>query len=244
MTRTLFGLILLANLGFFAFIKWGYLLTQPEADSQQLEKPLNADKIDLLGFSSSKPPAAVSAPPSTSHPAPPVPQASSPHPGNDLRAVTTAPDACFEWGEFSGTDLANATADLAGLNLGNRLTQREVEHSIGYWVYIPPLKSHSDVSKKLSQLKKLGIKEYFIVQEKGKWQNTISLGVFKTKDTAHKFLLHLRSRGVKSAVMGERQTRLKFTVFVLKNPSAATLAKLAEWQKNFTDIDMKASPCK
>ena len=64
MTRTLFGLILLANLGFFAFIKWGYLLTQPEADSQQLEKPLNADKIDLLGFSSSKPPAAVSAPPS------------------------------------------------------------------------------------------------------------------------------------------------------------------------------------
>jgi hypothetical protein len=244
MTRTLFGLILLANLGFFAFIKWGNLLTQPEADFQQLEKPLNVDKIKLLGFSAAKPPAAVSAPPSASHPVPSAPQTSSRHPGNDSPAVATAPDACLEWGEFSGTDLANATADLAGLKLGNKLTQREVEHSIGYWVYIPPLKTHSDVNNKLSQLKKLGIKEYFIVQEKGKWQNTISLGVFKTKDTAHKFLIHLRSKGVRSAVMGERQTRLKFTVFVLKNPSAATLAKLAEWQKNFTDIEMKASSCK
>ncbi len=242
--RTLFGLILLANLGFFAFIKWGDLLTQSAADSQQLEKPLNADKIKLLGFSASKPPAAVSSPPPTSRPALLAPKASSNHPGNDSPAIATTSEACLEWGEFSGADLANATADLAGLKLGNKLTQREVEHSIGYWVYIPPLKSHSDVNKKLSQLKKLGIQEYFIVQEKGKWQNTISLGVFKTKDTAHKFLMHLRSKGVRSAVMGERQTRLKFTVFVLKNPNSTTLAKLAEWQKNFTDIEMKATPCK
>lgn len=242
MTRTLFGLILLANLGFFAFIRWGNLLTQPNTESQQLQMPLNANKIKLLGFSAANP-SAASAP--ATHQEQKPPQKPTSHSGNDLAAVSKATsDACLEWGEFSGADLVSATADLAGLKLGSKLTLREVEHSIGYWVYIPPLKTRSAVSSKLSQLKKLGIKDFFVVQEKGKWQNTISLGVFKTKVTAHKFLVHLRSKGVRSAVLGERQTRLKFTVFVLKNPGAETISKLAEWQKDFTDIEMKSLPCK
>jgi hypothetical protein len=248
MTRTLFGLILLANLGLFTYIRWGDLLTHADSASLQSQQPFNAEKIKLLGFSAGEPPAAIvpsSTPSAKLHPELPAPQPSLHQPQGVISSAISPPasDACLEWGEFSGTDLTSATADLASLNLGANLTQREAEHAIGYWVYIPPLKTRAAVNTKLSQLKKLGIKEYFVVQEKGRWQNTISLGVFKTESGAHKFLGKLKSRGVRSAVMGERQTRLKFTVFILKNPDAGILAKLAEWQKDFTDIEMKSIAC-
>jgi hypothetical protein len=243
MIRIFFWLILLANLALFAFMRWGDAWLRNDA-GMQVQQPLNADKIKLLGFTAAKTGAASAAASST----PPAPQASAPpQPAPAAVPAPLAPPstqaACLEWGEFSGVDLTHASADLAGLKLGNRLTQREVEHAIGYWVYIPPLKTRAEVNDKIAQLKKLGVKEYFIVQEKGKWQNTISLGVFKAEGVAHRFLDSLKAKGLRSAVIGERQTRLKFTVFVLKNPVADTLSKLAEWQKDFTDIGMKAVPC-
>lgn len=236
MIRIFFWLVLLANLAIFAFLQWGGSLTQVPEDMQP---PLNPEQIKLLGFS----PVAQSTPVAPAS-APIIPLAASQPPQSPSSAPETPPPAaCLEWGEFSGMDLARANDDLAGLNLGSKITQREVEHSIGYWVYIPPLKSHAEVNRKIAQMKKLGIKEFFVVQEKGKWLNAVSLGVFKTEDVAKKFLDHLKTRGVKSAVMGERQTRLKFTVFVLKSPEASTLSKLADWQKDFTGIEMKSAAC-
>ena len=237
MIRVFFWLLLLLNLALFAYLNWGTSLTQ---ENGNLQPPLNPGQIRVLGFS----PASIASgilPPS----APPAQQvASAPLGATSASAAAAAqPSACIEWGEFSGADLARASDDLAGLKLGARLSQREVEHTIGYWVYIPPLKSHKDVNARIAQLKKRGITDFFVVQEKGKWRDAISLGIFKTRDIAGKFLDRLKSKGIKSAVMGERQTRLKFTVFVLNNPEADTLTRLTEWQKGFTGIEMKSVAC-
>lgn len=244
MIRTLFWILLLANISLFAWVRWAqpFLNQTPES---AIQPPLNADQIRLLGFSAAPASAniPVSAPVVVATPEIHEPPTSQSAPSSAPVVSQQVQSACLEWGEFSGTDLASATQDLASLSLGDNLAQREVEHAIGYWVYIPPLKSHADVKEKLAQLKKRGVTEHFVVQEKGKWQNTISLGVFKTQDTAARFLALLKSKGIKSAVMGERQTRLKFTVFVLRDPDQATLAKLAEWQNDFTDINMKTAPC-
>jgi len=237
MIRNFFWLVLLANVALFAFLQWGGSLTQ---DGGSLQPPLNPEQIKLLGFSAAAQSSSVipaSAPLAQQLTPPPIPGSVA------VSAPAASSAACLEWGEFSGTDLSRANADLAGLKLGARLTQREVEHSIGYWVYIPPLKTLAEENAKISQLKKLGINEFFVVQEKGKWQGAISLGVFKAEDAAKKFLDSLKAKDVKGAVMGERRTRLKFTVFVLNNPEAATLSKLAEWQKGFTGIEMKAVAC-
>lgn len=238
MIRIFFWLVLLANLALFAFLQWGGPLTQ---DGGNLQPPLHPEQIKLLGFSAAAQSSVVipaSAPPSQQLTPPSISASTA-----VSAPVTPSAAACLEWGEFSGIDLSRANADLAGLKLGAKLTQREVEHSIGYWVYIPPQKAPAEVNAKISQLKKLGINEFFVVQEKGKWQGAISLGVFKAEDAAKKFLDSLKAKDVKSAVMGERQTRLKFTVFVVENPEAATLSKLAEWQKDFTGIEMKSAAC-
>ncbi len=243
MTRTIFWLALLLNLVLFAYLLWGDRLMQ---DNGSLQPSLNPDQIKVLGFAPPAPPSAVlpvSAPtpvapplqPSTVLASAPAPPAAAP--------AAPPPAAGRAGGGVGGGDLSRANERLSGLKLGPKLTSREIEHPIGYWVYIPPQKKHAELDAKIAQLKKLGVKEFFVVQEKGKWHDAISLNIFKTEDTAKKFLDRLKSKGVKSAVMSERQTRLKFTVFSVNNPDAATLSKLAEWQKDFTGIEMRSLAC-
>lgn len=209
--KGLLGLLLVANLAFFAFMQWGSAW-MGEAKGLQAQPPLNAEKIKLMRVPAAPP-------------------------------VAAPPMACMEWGEFSGSDLARASTALAAMNLGDRLTQRQTEHAGGYWVYMPPQKTHAEVEKKVAELKALGVEEYFVVQDAGQWQNAISLGIFKTGEAARKFLGSLKAQGVKSAVAGERMSKIKFTVFVLKSPDAALTAKMAALQKDFADSELKAAAC-
>jgi hypothetical protein len=149
----------------------------------------------------------------------------------------------MEWGDFSGSDLTRATAALSALKLGNNLTQRQIEHVSGYWVYIPPLKNKAEVEKKVAQIKALGLEEYFVMQEAGKWQNAISFGVFKTEEAAHKFLESILVKGVKSAKVGEHMSKRMLTVFLLKDPDAGVMAKMAGLQKDFPDSELNAAAC-
>jgi SPOR domain len=212
--KWLLGLLLIANLVFFAFMEWGGTWTG-EGGGPQPQAPFNAEKIRLLAASS---PAAT-------------------------RNTVSVATNCMEWGEFSENELAHASAALSALNLGDNLAQRQTEHTIGYWVYIPPLKTSAEVGRKVAQLKAFGVKEYFVVTDAGKWHNAISLGIFKTAEAAHKFLGSLEAKGVKSAKAGERMSKHTFTTFVLKNPDAALIAKMAGLQKDFADSELKAATC-
>ena len=214
--KWIFWLLLLVSLLFFVFMQWGGAWTG-DSKNLQSQPQLDAEKIMLLR--------------------------TPPAPSLVTQSAVPATDACMEWSEFSGNDLTRATAALDALNLGDRLTQRQVEHASGYWVYIPPLKTRAEADNKVAQLKALGVEEYFIVQEAGKWRNAISLGVFKTEDAAHKFLESLKGKGVKSATSGERMSKFTLTVFVLKNPDAETSAKVVALQNEFAGSELKAAAC-
>lgn len=228
--RILVWILLLGNVIFFAVMQWGGALFG-DGQAVQAQPALYEEKIRLLDQPKSAPvptqPVAASA----------VPVA--------LAAVPVKPNnaACMEWGEFSGADLARANNALANLQLGDRLGQRQIEHSIGYWVYIAPLKDKAAVNQKVAQLKGRGIAEYFVVQEAGPWFNAISLGVFKTQDAAQKFTETLRAKDVHSAQVGERAGKFKATVFVLNGLDAATGGKLTALQKDFAGTELKTVPC-
>lgn len=245
--KWLFWLLLAANLAFFATMQWGELLTgdHPDLSSQP---PLNEQKIKLL---SAPPEAHVSAPPSPDvNATPPLlpevlaqvppPPAAPAAPQENI----TSGKSCLEWGEFSGNDLKRAAAALAPLKLGSQLSRRQVEYISGYWAYIPPPKSRAEIDKKINVLKARGIADYFVVQEPGKWQNAISLGVFKTREAAQKFLDKLSAKGIKTPVIGERMTKLKFTVFVIHNPDAAAIEKISELHRTFDGSELRPVDCK
>ncbi|MBI2285983.1 MAG: SPOR domain-containing protein [Nitrosomonadales bacterium] len=246
--KALVWILLLGNAIFFAVMQWGGLLAADE-QAAQAQPPLHEEKISVLSVPQGKPAAVLpaSAPAAAEPPQPPLSGGSDSPPltRGGREGLPAKPDvACMEWGEFSGADLARATAALSTLQLGDKLSQRQVEYSIGYWVYIPPQKNKAAVNQKIAQLKARGVDEYFVVPDAGPWLNAISLGVFKTREAAQHFLDELRdSKGVRSAQIGERASKLKATLFVLNGLDAKTGTELARIQKDFAGSELKDISC-
>ncbi len=228
--KILVWVLLLGNVIFFAVMQWGGSLFGDD-QTVQVQPALHEEKIRMLDQPHSAPAPAL--------PASAVTAASAPAPAPAKMNNT----ACLEWGEFSGTDLARAGNALTNLQLGDKLSQRQIEHTIGYWVYIAPLKDKFSVNQKIAQLKGRGIAEYFVVQDAGPWFNAISLGVFKTQDAAQRFTENLRAKNVHSAQIGERAGKFKTTIFVLNGLDAATSGKLTSLQKDFAGSELKNTPC-
>ena len=224
--RSLFWILLLGNIIFFAAMQWGGGLIADER-LMQAQPALHEEKIRLLT-------------------APVAEPAEAPVAAAESVPSATRPDTpvCLEWGDFSGADLTRATAALSALQLGDRLSQYQVEHAIGYWVYIPPLKNKAAVTQKIAQLKERGVEEYFVVSDAGPWLNAISLGVFKTQEAAQNFLDDLQqTRDIRTAQIGERASKFKTTVFVLNGPDAAIMAELTRMQQGFPGSTLKNVPC-
>lgn len=225
MMKWLFWLMLLANLIFFSCIQWGEILTG-ENKNLKHQSSLNVEKIKLLS--------GTTVAPTTSLPSAVL--ATS----QDQRAFT---DVCLEWGEFSGTDSVRAAAALTTLKLTDKLTQRQTEYAIGYWVYLPPAQTRAEMDKNIAELKTHNVKDYFTVQDAGQWKNAISLGVFKTDKAARKAFDSLRAKGIKTAVMGELMSKFKLTVFVLKSPDVAAIEKMVTLQQNFAGSAVHLVAC-
>lgn len=219
--KKFFWLLLFLNLAFFAAMQWGPLLRTPDP-AMQPQPPLNAEKITLL--------------PASATPSPEVA-------GLPSQVNLTEGYSCLEWGEFNATTRAQASKALAELRLGAALQERQIEQTVGYWVYLPPQKDKATLERKIAQIKARGVKEYFVVQESGPWQNAISLGIFKTPEAAQSFLQELRRKGVNSAQAGERESNIRATVFQIANPSPAVTEKLHALQKRFTGTTLKPLLC-
>ena len=261
--RVLFGLLLLLCIAFFSYMQWGGALTGTAKNGQSLAQ-LNPEKIILLdkpvarqvpgsAVAAVQPVIAVSAPAAVSTPVPAavtVP-ASAPAPAVVPAPVAAVPlpskaiavKACMEWGEFSGIDLARSEKELARFKLGDRLAQRTVEYSSGYWVYMPPLASKEAVNKKIAAIKALGLEDYYVVKDSRQWYNAISFGVFKTEEAAKKYLAVIRKKGIRTAKVGERKHKLKFIVYVIKSVDTELNARLTALQKDFAGSELKSVPC-
>ncbi len=245
MMKWIFGLLLLINVLFFAVMRWGGALTV-DAGNTPAQAAINAEKIKIVNLGAISAP--VSAPASAVSIASAVAAsaASALAPSTPAMAVVPATPvklSCMEWGEFSGADLSRVEKALAAIKLGDKVTQHTVEHTGGYWVYIAPLKVRADIEQKIAQLKARGVTDYFIIQDAGQWQNAISLGVFKTEEAARKYLAKLQERGVKTATVGERASKLKFTVFALNHLEQAQSLQLAALHKDFPESELKLVSC-
>lgn len=238
--------LLLANALLFAWMRWGGMLTtDPDALAAQAE--LHADKVVLLNeeASSKTEPLSPVAVPEPAPVAASMVEAAEPAPTPRLSdELSNLPKIkqCLFWGEFSGSGLADARQKLSALNLGERLQTRTIEHASGFWVYMSPLRNQAAVHRKIGQLKALGVNDYFVVQE-GEWQRAISLGVFRTERAAENHLASLRKQGVRTAKVGERKSKLRFTQFVISDAEAQIESKVRGFQKELPDSELKMSDC-
>jgi len=150
---------------------------------------------------------------------------------------------CVEWGNFGAADSVKAQAALEALALGERVRKMDVAVSTSYWTYIPPLKSKRDMDRKAVELRTRGITEYSPILESGRWRYAISLGFFRTEDTARRQLAWLRGKGVRSAQIGEREQRTMQTAFLMRDPTEAQSAQLVNLKTNFPNSSVRAVDC-
>jgi hypothetical protein len=221
--RTLFLLLVLANLAFFAYSLMAR--ERPDAASSLSSLQISPEKIRVIR--PGERPAAASKAPAD------VP----------VGVAAAMPTACIEWGALAGSDVARADAAIAGLDLPQALVQRTVTDAGGYWVYLPPAKTKVQLDRSLGQLSALGITEFYVVEDATPWRNAISLGIFKSEAAARSFLEALRTKGVQSAVTERREHFLKQIAYFVREPNETIIAKLAGLQREFPGTQLQAVAC-
>ena len=227
--RTVFFLLLFANLGFLAWIYFGAGRASTEA--QLMEQQLNPQAIRLLSAEQLAALAAERAKQAAERAKPPPPP-----------TPKVAVAACLELGAFSPGDVPRVQQVLEPLALGSRLSQRRAEEIANYWVFMPPQGSRQAANRKSAELRKLGVEDFFIVQEDPKFRFAISLGVFKTEEAAQARLDELRAKGVRTARVGPRETPVQKVYFIVREVPDALASRLNELRQRFPGSELKDCP--
>ena len=230
--RTAFLILLLANLGLLAWWRYG---APPDAaaDPAPLGRQIEPEKLKVVAPKDLPPPAPAK-PAAVARIEPPPP---APTPPVALK--------CLEWGSFTVADAPRAEKTLEPLALGARLAQRRTEETAGFWVYIPPQKAPNQrqaALRKAAELRNLGVEDYFIVQEEGQHRWALSLGVFRTEDAARARLAALRGQGVRTAVIGARETVVPKVWLQVKGVDPALEAKLKELAVQVESTELRPCP--
>ena len=120
--------------------------------------------------------------------------------------------ACLEIGNFLQTEAPKFEAKLKDLALGDRQSRLNVSDSATHMVYIPSQGSKEGADRKVSELKRINVTDFFVIQDQGPLRWGISLGVFKTEEGAKQHLNALIAKGVHTAkIMPRTVTTNKFS---------------------------------
>ncbi len=199
--RILIFLLVLANLLFYAFSHglFGEEVGNEAANAQEI----NPQQVRIL--SRGEPPD-VGAPPAEK---PPSSQATGT--SQDRETI------CLQWSNLPNAD--RAALQLLTTSKFSEFTWQEIPASAhSWWVFIPPLADRAGADKKAGELKSLGVKDYFIVQD-GAQRHAISLGIFSSEKSANDHLAHLRNQGVRSAIVAARPDKSDGPVVRLRGPA-------------------------
>jgi hypothetical protein len=230
--KLLFLLLLLVNVALFAwqqgaFGRFAEPGREPERIARQIEperiRVLSERDVQVLRERASQAKAASAAAVAS---APAVP---------DLSMA----QACVEFGDFLGVDVARVETALLGLGLGSRQTARPVEVPGWYMVYLPPYKTRAEADRAAADIVKRGVKDVLVLQE-GALRLGVSLGSFRDPELAKAHLAAVETLGIRNARLSEKPTALGATRYQLRELDVAASRQLAEIRKEFPAQSIRA----
>lgn len=121
--------------------------------------------------------------------------------------------ACMEIGNFNVEEAKRFTTQLKTAGLGDSAKERDVREVVSNIVYIPPQPDKESVEKKASELRHLGITDFYIIRDNSPLRWGISLGVFKKEEAARNHLAALSQKGVRTARIGQRTVTANLTAY-------------------------------
>lgn len=179
-------LLVLANLAFLAWSQ-GLLGSRESADAVRVAQQVAPEKLVVLARDEA--PAAATKSEKVEKPA-------------ERKPV----EKCLAWGGLPAADADRLEAFLAARYPELKRARRQVSLPASWWVYIPPQPNKAEADKKAAELKRIGVPEFFVVQDAGPNRFAISLGIFSSEEAAQDRLDLLRGKGVKTARTGKRES--------------------------------------
>ncbi|MBB5193009.1 hypothetical protein HNQ50_003763 [Silvimonas terrae] len=250
--KWILAILLVANIVFFALDKFF-----PNALPTILPlHEVNADKVHIVtgnaGFASqpAASTAATASETSSATPAPspeptaaptPVKTAATPTPAPVAQVTTSGPQVCLRWTGLTGDQADTARTRLKALKIV--ANEQNLGANAKVWVYIPPQPDLDAAKRKAEQLAELQIDDYFVVNNGSKWQNAISLGVYSTHEAGERRLADLRAKGVKSAVVRDKDDALRHTSFIVKGITDTQRDALQKASATLKGTVLEPTPC-
>ena len=226
--RSLFLALLLANLVFFAIQEdlFGNLLRVPR-EPERFATQIEPSRIKLIRGST-----AATTTSGTGGDTRPVQSIAAVPP-----AQTDKPDiaACIELGGANGLtadDARRVGAQLAELELGSRVSESKSEDNAGFIVNLPPFKNKVEADRAATELRRIGVEDFFVIQDATPQKFGISLGVFKSEDAARAQLTALAQRGVRNARVTPRPPTAQHTWIQVRDVDATLAARLSDLRRS------------
>ena len=149
--------------------------------------------------------------------------------------------ACLRWSGFSIEQAKVARSRISSLGL--TATEKGGAEGAKVWVYIPPQPSLERAKSKAQEVVDLGVEDYFVVNNGGKWQNAISLGIYSSHEAAERRLAELKSKGVRSAQVRDKDDTLKPLMFLLRGVNDSARSQLEALSKRYRGIEIREMAC-
>jgi len=228
MLKLFFWLLLLANATLFAMQK-GYLgaFYSDGREPARIGKQLQADKIKLVASDGA--PAATAAPAAAA-------AASAP------AAADLAPVACTEIGNFNASEARRFSSQLAERTPTLKFVRREIQEVASHMVYLPSLGSKEAADKKADEVRRLGISDFFVIQDSSALRYGISLGIFKTDEAAQKQVASLAKRGLSGAKVGTRSVSSSKVAFQLRDMGGDAKLAFDKIKTDFPAQEVRSCP--
>ena len=231
--RALVWLLVLVNVGLLAYFNLDVILQTPPIVGKSLEpeklKILTAQ--DLAAMPTKAGGAVVAAPIAA---APAVVAAT---------AAPAEPTSCYEWGNFTSSNLPSAQVVLVKLGLQSSIKQVVSDRADRrFWVYYPPLKNANLAQEKANEIRALGVDELFIVQD-SQWRNAISFGLFQDEELAANLLTDLQAKGVKGAAKTLRNPGRTLNSLQISGVTAQAAQDLHKIKPEFVGTELVQATC-
>lgn len=217
--RTLFVVLLIANGAFFVLAAGYAGRYLPDGrEPERMAQQISPEKIRVLPIDAPAKSAATAS-------------------GLPARAV-----ACVEFGGFSGDEARRVETQLDQIGITARLNVRKSEEQASYIVYLPPFPTRAAADSAAAELRRIGVNDFFIIQDAGPFKLAISLGVFRNEDAAKAELTTLSQLGVKNAKSGERSTSVLKNYYQVRNVDQDLLSRLNELRSQYPGSDLHDCP--
>jgi hypothetical protein len=213
MLKFFFWFLLLANGLLFAY-QQGHLdtLLPSGREPARIAQQINVDKFRLIP------------PPATAVSISAAAASAATDPAVAANASKQALPVCTEFGNFTTAEAKRFEARLAGSPLAGKFSRRTMQELSSHMILIPPQEGKEGADKKAGELRGLGITDFYIIPDNTALRWGISLGIFKTEESARVRLAALTQQGVRSARLTEYKVPLNRIAFQLRDADSEVLA--------------------